>query len=146
MQARTKASVWIKASPDKVFAHVGDPTKHGEWAKGGHLKVSGPQQAATGTSYTSESVFLGKPVQAELRVTSYDPPTGIGFDAVHKEGSYHHEFTLHPENGGTRVERRIVLPPANPVKGTMLQLFIAPTAIRSEAKKALGTLKEIVER
>ena len=146
MEARTKASVWMNATPEKVFTYVGDPTKHGEWAKSGHLKVHGSGPATSGARYTSESVFMGKPVQAELRVTSYDPPTGIAFDAVHKEGAYKHEFILRPENGGTRVERVIVLPPANPVKATMLQLFVLPTAVRSEAKKALGKLKEIVER
>jgi len=145
MEVRTKASVWVKAPPEKVFAYVGDLTKHGEWAKA-PLKVHGHGQPAQGARYTSESVFLGKPVQAELLVTSYDPPTGIAFDAVHKDGAYKHEFVLRAENGGTTVERRIALPPTNPVKGALLQLFVAPTAVRGEAKKALGTLKEIVER
>jgi uncharacterized protein YndB with AHSA1/START domain len=145
MEPRTKASVWVKAPPEKVFTYVGDLTKHGEWAKA-PLKVHGEGQPGKGARYTSESVFLGKPVHAELHVTKYDPPTGIAFDAVHKDGAYKHEFVLRAQNGGTSVERHIVLPPTNPVKGLMLQLFIAPTAVRSEAKKALGTLKQIVER
>ena len=144
MQAATHVKVWMKAPPEKVFAYVGDLNRHGEWTKA-PLKVQGPVPAQAGATYHSESKFMGKPVEADLRVTSYQPSSHIAFDASHKEGTYKHDFTLRAENGGTTVERRIVLPDASPVKGVFLKFLIAPTAVRSDAKKSLGMLKQIVE-
>jgi uncharacterized protein YndB with AHSA1/START domain len=144
MEARTNATVWMQAPPEAVFAYIGNPTRHGEWTKA-PLKVTGPTPVEQGARYRSQSVFMGKPVEADLRITAYQPTARIGFDAVHKEGAYHHEFTLTPENGGTTVQRTVVLPPAGALKTLLLKFLIAPTAVKSDAKKSLKMLKTMVE-
>jgi uncharacterized protein YndB with AHSA1/START domain len=146
MGITTEASLWINATPEAVFAKVGDPAGHGDWSAKAPLQVQrlGDGPIAVGSEFVSTSQFLGKPVTANLRVTQYDPPKRIAFAAEHPEGTYHHEFALEPADGGTKLTRTITIPPGSGIKALLVK-YVAPGAIRKEALKAMNRLKQQIE-
>ena len=137
----------VNAKPDEVFAYVADVAHHGDWAnpKAG-LQVEAVSGGATavGSKFRSSQTFLKKHTGADITVTRYEPPQVLAFDAVHpgKKGPerYTSTFTFTPENGGTRVERRIDRDPPMGIMGV-----IAKPAIKADAMKALKHLKSNLE-
>ncbi|HEX9711625.1 MAG TPA: SRPBCC family protein [Actinomycetota bacterium] len=146
MEITSEASVWIDAPPDTVFEHIGDPTNHGAWSAKAPLKVSAASEApiAVGSEFTSSSKFLGKDVGARIRITQYDSPKQVAFDAAQDDGTFTHAFTLEAKDGGTLVTRTVGIPSAKGVRG-FLAKRVAPGAIRKEATKALERLKAQLE-
>ena len=138
----------VNARPDEVFAYVADVAHHGDWAnpKAG-LQVEPLSGGTTevGSKYRSSQKFLGKDTGAEITVTRYEPSRVFAFDALHqgKKGPerYTSTFTFTPENGGTKVARRIDRDPPMGVMGV-----IAKPAIKADAMKALKHLKANLEK
>ena len=78
-------SISVSAPADKIFAHVSDFTRHGEWAGHGLQATKiGEGPVAVGTKYVaaSENVFArysegGKTYTAVLPIAYFDPQEGL---------------------------------------------------------------------
>jgi uncharacterized protein YndB with AHSA1/START domain len=137
----------VNATPAEVFEYVADIAQHGDWANpkaGLHVEPVSGGPTGVGARFKSSQRFLGKDTGADITVTRYEPPRMLAFDAIHpgKKGPerYTSTFTFTPENGGTRVERRIDRDPPMGIMGV-----IAKPAVKADAMKALRNLKAGVE-
>ena len=135
----------IKARPEVVFAYVADLTRHGEWTANPvqiEALASGP--VAVGSRYRSTAQVNGILFTAELRVTEYQPFTRFGFVGEDKTGTFEHQFTFGPDQGRTRVERKINFT-LTLSQWLMFQILLYPVR-RPAGKKALHLLKDQLER
>jgi uncharacterized protein YndB with AHSA1/START domain len=136
---RTK--VTVAAPPERIYPLLADPTRHNEWSKA-DLDIT---RTAEGT-FTSNTKFLGKPVQATLRTVSDEPPSRYVFDVEEPKHTTRHEFVLTPAGSGTTVQRTMFIPDdGNAVQRFVVRAFFGPTAIKSDMTASLKKLKSHVE-
>jgi hypothetical protein len=95
-----------------------------------------------GSTYRSEGIFVGKPVSADISVTSYDPPNRFAIRSdQHQEGKkdiwYVNDYTLTPEGGGTRLSKRVTS------NGNAAIFYLAYPGIRADQMTSLRTLKRV---
>jgi uncharacterized protein YndB with AHSA1/START domain len=139
--------VSIKAVPEAVFAYVSDLSRHPEWS-GGQLKIReiSPEPIAVGKEYLSQGEVAGqKDRPNQLRVTEYQPSTRFAFVAKDPDfGDVPHTFFFTPQNGGTLLERKVVLN-LSPVTALMFRFFIRPLIGKPMMDKALAAIKAKLE-
>jgi Polyketide cyclase / dehydrase and lipid transport len=99
-------SIFIKASPKKIFTFVGDLLRHPEWATD-QIKMEAISSGAigVGSQYRSTATFKGFTSVDELQVVEYQPPTRLAFTVKDIAGRLQHQFVLHSQSDGTLVER-----------------------------------------
>ena len=105
-------TVTIKAPQAKVFDYIADVSRHGDWGSADDkMKVAAAQPGppAVGARYKAEGVLNGKVNQSVVTITAYEPQKRVAFDAADSNSVFHHEFLFTPEDGGTRVERRVTM-------------------------------------
>jgi hypothetical protein len=125
-------NITIKATQAKVFDYVADVSRHGEWGMD-DMKVvpdkKGPP--AVGMRYKAEGLLMGKVNPSVVKITDYDRPKRLAFDAEDKNSVFHHEFLFTADGDGTRVERQVTMPKGpwyNPImmtifKGTVVKNY-----------------------
>ena len=138
--------VFIRATPDAVFAYVADLSRHKEWAADTVNTVpheEGP--VAVGKRYRSDNHFQLGDVHDELEVTIYDPPRRFGFVARAPNMDVDHLFVLTPANDGTDVQREITV-----LRAPLMAKLFLPIANMLFAKasntKSLNQLKAKLEQ
>jgi uncharacterized protein YndB with AHSA1/START domain len=131
------ASLFIQASPERVYDAVADIERHGEWSAD-PLTI-----ARTGPDTFRSSVVKGKPITADLKVVERKPPGRFSFDATDLTGSWNHTFTLTPVGTGTRVTREI----SGALSGAQLLLFwiVLLPIKKPNARRALERLRDKLE-
>jgi uncharacterized protein YndB with AHSA1/START domain len=141
----------IHGSPDTIFDLVADMPNYGRWlpnssAFGGTVDVT-PYPVRLGTTYLDAGPIL-KPGS----VTEYDRPRHISFHhAVQVRQSLFNtdvdariRYTFEPKDGGTFVERRLVL--IFDLRGIIrLALPVLLYGFRKENDRTLAALKRYVE-
>jgi uncharacterized protein YndB with AHSA1/START domain len=139
------SSILIQARPEVVFAYISDLMRHPEWSAG-PLKMEavsgGP--VAVGSQYRS----VGGPNNRvnDLRVTWYEPPKCFAFTAKDARiGEIAHEFTLQPQDGGTRLERKVtgMMPPLIAI---LFQAILYPLRGKPQMEKSMNALKAKLEQ
>jgi uncharacterized protein YndB with AHSA1/START domain len=139
--------VFIKATPEAVFAYVSDLSRHPEWS-GAHLAIQelSPGPIAVGKQYISHGdVATQKDRPNQLRVTEYQPFTLFGFVATDPDfGEVPHTFSFIPTADGTLLERKVVLT-LSPITAFMFSFFIRPLVGKPLMDKALTALKTKLE-
>jgi len=135
---RYRASVTIDAPQQRVYDHVADVNRHGEWS-------ADPLQIADvdADHFTSIASSKGKTITAVIEVTERRPPGRFAFRATDLTGSWEHRFTLTPDGAGTRIEREI----SGKLSGAQLVLFwlVLLPIKKPNARRALERLKQRVE-
>ena len=140
-------SIAIDAPPERVFEILADVPAHPAWANP-KAKMSMEQTGGSGpgpsSTYRSRALFVGKPVSADISVTAYDPPRRFTIRSdQHQEGKedvwYVNDYTLTPENGGTRLSKRVTS------NGNAVIFYLAYPGIRSDQLTSLRNLKRIAE-
>ena len=133
-------SVLINAKPEDVFAYVSDLARHSEWNEGLKIEVVTSGPASVGSQYRS----WGKPAYLpnEIEITEFQPPTRFAF--VAKQSGFNdvnHEFTVHPKDGGTLIERALI------TGRTLIgRLVLWPLYGRPAMNKCMAALKAQMER
>ena len=141
----------IKGSPDTIFDLVADMPNYGRWlpdssAFGGTVDVT-PYPVRLGTTYVDAG-----PIQKPGSVTEYDRPKHISFHHtvqlrrtfLNSDIDAQIRYTFDPENGGTSVDRRLVLT-FNLTGVSYLLLPILIYGFRKENNRTLAALKRYVE-
>jgi uncharacterized protein YndB with AHSA1/START domain len=147
MTADTTWTTHIKASPEAVFAVLGDIQNHSAWSVTTYTATKtseGP--VGVGTTYDSRGWLPGKGKEHlnHVTITEYEPPRKLAFDAVDPDGPVvRSEYVLTPEDGGTRVDRRqgFVKPPG--VQGVLWPVLFL--LVKRAVQKNLDMFKTVVE-
>lgn len=105
---RKTFSIFIDAPPRRVFDHVSDLTRHGEWSPTPlSIEPLSAGRVGVGSRYRSVGYTRGQKVTSEVEVTVYEPPTRFAFVATSPSTVFRHEFRFAPRDGGTFVERTV---------------------------------------
>jgi uncharacterized protein YndB with AHSA1/START domain len=142
---------YINGSPETVFDLVADMPNYGKWltdssAFGGTVDVT-PYPVRLGTTYVDAG-----PIQKPGSVTEYDRPRHISFHhTVQLRRSFLNtdidariRYALDPKNGGTFVNRRLVLT-FNLHGASYPTLPVLLYGFRKENNRTLAALKRYVE-
>ena len=139
--------VWIKAPPEAVFAYVSDLARHPEWSGASlSIKPLSPGPVAVGKEYDSQGDVAGqKDRPNRVRVTELQPPSRFAFTASDPGfGEVPHTFTFTPQDGGTLLDRTVVLN-LPPLTAFAFQVFIRPLIGKPMMDKSLAKLKARLE-
>ncbi|MSQ28163.1 MAG: SRPBCC family protein [Dehalococcoidia bacterium] len=110
------ASVRVHASPETTFAYLSDLSQHREWtAEPSAADPVDDAPVAKGKRYSSNNIFMGKPLVDNLEVTVVEPSrqrpgrspasSRFGFIARGPQAVVDYVFTLRADGGDTVVER-----------------------------------------
>lgn len=144
----------IAAPPQVLFDLLADLPEYGRWLPGsesfGRTTDVEPYPVRLGTRYRD-----GKPDEPgrhwQGTVTGYQPPGSLDFHQVipvpQLRGSVdvHVHYTLEPEDGGTRVERWLILDVAIPLLLRPLRAAVT-SRFDKENVRMLAALKQYAER
>jgi uncharacterized protein YndB with AHSA1/START domain len=145
MWSRAHAVV-VPGEPKDVFAYVADLPRHAEWSPT-PLRVE-PQTdgpVRPGSRFRGVGETRGDEVASTVEVIEVDPPRRLVFVATSPSTVFRHEFTMTPSDGGTRVERRLVLVHTKPVLRLIWPL-VAARVIWPSAVAALERLREVLAK
>ncbi len=103
MTLKAEANVTINRPPADVFAVLTDVIHQPDWSKGAGkiLKVS-QNPAVLGTTWTQISKFVGREIEAHLKVTDYEANRRFG-SQVDKPIPFELLFVLEPVGTGTKL-------------------------------------------
>src|SRR5690349_6217414 len=136
-------SVLAKTTPEKAYAYLADIGKHAEWSPD-NLKVSGPGTPAVGAKYETVGHLQGKPNTSTVEITDLRPSSRVAFTSTDKMSSWLHEFTLTPDGGGTRIDRKVSVIKA-PLMLSVVFPILHPFVIGPGNMKSMNMLKEKLE-
>lgn len=99
-----ESSVYINRPPQEVFDYLADPTNQPEWQDGvesAEWTSEGPP--GVGATMKTVTKFLGRKIEAELEITSWDPPRQMGFKALNGPIPFENTTILKAQGDGTLV-------------------------------------------
>jgi hypothetical protein len=139
-------SIVANTTPEKAYDYVADLTRHPEWSPDS-LKVerqgaAGP--VAVGTKYETVGHLQGKPQKSVVEITQLAAPGRVSFTSTDDKSAWRHEFMLTPENGGTRIDRKVTVLSA-PAMLNVLFPLLHPFVIGPGNMKSMGMLKDRLE-
>ena len=129
------------ASPDDVWAIVGDPTRVGEWSHecGGAEWIDGATTARPGARFRGRNK-VGRSKWARVcELVTVDAPHELAWRTVPTRlypDSTMWTITIEPTDAGSRIEQRFEVLKLNPALERLFYLLIPPHRDRSEALRA----------
>ncbi len=103
MTLKAEASVTIDRPPADVFAVLTDVPHQPDWSKGaGKILNVSENPAILGSTWTQISKFVGKEIEAHLKVTDYEANRRFG-SQVDKPIPFRLLFVLEPVGTGTNL-------------------------------------------
>jgi uncharacterized protein YndB with AHSA1/START domain len=140
-------TIQIDAPPERVFEELSHVERHATWANAKSqmtMEQTGGTGPGQGSTYRSTGVFTGKPVSADISVTTFDPPKRFAIRSnQHQEGKkdqwYVNDYALASQGGGTVVTKTLTTS-LSPVV-----ILLASIAIKKDAMAALRNLKAMLE-
>ena len=107
-QIESNFSSYLNASPETVFENISELTRHAAWAANAlTIEAVSEGPAAVGSEYRSSCRFMGKDINAEIKVTELEAPMRYGFSVKDNNGDFQHDLTLRAQNGGTQADHRV---------------------------------------
>ena len=101
---RFEKHFFINQTPQKVFEYLTDPTYYAEWqasTKSAILTSRGPLGAGSTIRVTGS--VLGRKIEVELVVTTYDPPRQYSFRTTSGPAKGEMDHHLTAEGNGTKL-------------------------------------------
>jgi carbon monoxide dehydrogenase subunit G len=95
-------SVFIQRSPQEVFDVITDPAKSVQWqssTESGEWTSEAP--FGVGSTWKTKIKFMGREIEAELQVTSWESPNLIGFKTLNGPIPMEATNELQPQDNGT---------------------------------------------
>jgi uncharacterized protein YndB with AHSA1/START domain len=103
MAIKIEVGVTINRPPADVFAALTDVPHQPDWSKGAGKILNVSENPATlGTTWTQISKFVGKEIEAHLKVTDYEANRRFG-SQVDKPIPFQLLFALEPVGTGTKL-------------------------------------------
>jgi uncharacterized protein YndB with AHSA1/START domain len=140
-------SVVAKTTPEQAYAYLSDLRRHPEWSPDNlTVEQQGGGDVEVGTRYKTVGHLQGKPNEAIVEITQLAPPTQLSFRSADSNGrsTWLHEFTLTPEHGGTRIDRKVSVVSA-PMLLNIIFPLLHPVVIGPGNMKSMGMLKAKLE-
>jgi uncharacterized protein YndB with AHSA1/START domain len=151
MESSTTWTTHIKASPDAVFKELSDVENHHKWSvKTFTAKKTSDGPIAIGTTYETAGWLpsKGKAFENKVTITAFDPGKRFAFKSEYPGGDttvVPSDFVLTAEDGGTKVDRTMSIPPPPGFQGTMWPV-IYPMLVKPAINKNLQMFKDVVEK
>jgi len=140
-------SVAVTTTPEKAYAYLSDLRRHAEWSPDNlTVEQHGSGEVQVGTRYRTVGHLQGQPNEAIVEITTLAPPTRFSFTSADSNGrsTWLHEFTLTPESGGTRIDRKVSVVKAPALLNVIFPL-LHPIVIGPGNMKSMGMLKAKLE-
>jgi carbon monoxide dehydrogenase subunit G len=95
-------SIFIKRSPQDVFAYVTNPNNAPQWMAGVQdAEWTSDDHAGVGSTWKVTTKFLGRTIEGELERTRFDPPTHVTSKVIRGPIPYESTFKLTAQDNGT---------------------------------------------
>lgn len=94
-------SVFIKRSPQDVFAYVTSPNNAPQWMAGVQDAGWTSDDHGIGSTWKVTTKFLGRTIEGELERTSFDPPHHVTSKVIKGPIPYESTIKLEAQNNGT---------------------------------------------
>jgi hypothetical protein len=134
------------AKPEMAFAYISDLPRHSEWNDHLHIEAMNPGVIEVGSKYHSVGKTLYEDRHNDIWITAYQPATIFAFvahDPDFKEVT--HEFKISPQNGGSLVERTVIVH-MTPLVEFLWNLILFPLINRRENNRSMTALKAQLDR
>src|SRR5689334_17565401 len=133
-----QCAVTTTASPEAVWAVVGDPTRVGEWSHecGGAEWVDGATTARPGARFRGRNHVGRNRWTRVSEVVRVEPPRELAWRTVSTRlypDSTLWTITIEPTDGGSRIEQRFEVLKIHPIVERIFYLLVPPHRDRSEA-------------
>jgi uncharacterized protein YndB with AHSA1/START domain len=140
-----RCSVTTSASPESVWAIVGDPTRVGEWCHecGGAVWIDGATTARPGARFRGRNRVGRSRWTRTSEIVTVDAPRELAWRTVPTRlypDSTIWTITIEPTDTGSRIEQRFEVLKLNPIIDRIFYLLIPPHRDRSDA------LRQDIER
>ena len=142
MSLKIDVGVTINRPPADVFAVLTDVAHQPDWSKGaGKIRNVSENPAKLGTTWTQISKFVGKEIEAHLKVTDYEANRRFG-SQVDKPIPFQLLFVLEPVGTGTKLTFTAT---GEPGRFFGVAAPLLRKAIKDTMTSDLGTLKTQLE-
>lgn len=143
--AKVQREVSIDASAERVFAYLGDFSRHGEWVDhelGIEPSSAGP--TGPGTTFRLTSPRFGRAQVSSLTVIEFLPNERIVFETDGDDGRFRHSFLLREEDGRTHLTK-IAEPTVLPFRRRLVQPLLTSVVFPHILAGQLRRIKEKLE-
>ena len=138
-------SIVAKTTPDAAYAYLADLTKHPEWSPDDMKMVAEtPGVVTVGSRYKAVGNLVGRPNPSVVEIIGLEPGRLVAFTSTDGNSKWQHEFTLTPEGGTTRINRKVTPLKAPPGFGILFAIF-HPFIIGPGNMKSMGMLRDRLE-
>lgn len=149
MSNSTTWTTQIKASPEAVFAELGDLGNHHKWSAKKY-KATKTSEGPIGVGTTYDTLGWLPPKSKEypntVTITAYEPGKRFTFDAKDPQGPVvSSDFEITPEDGGSKVTRTNTFPKPDGFNGVMWPV-VFPLLVKPAINKNLQMFKDVVEK
>lgn len=102
-----ESSIFINRPPQEVFDYCSNPANQPKWQSGVE-SAEWTSEAPHGPGSTIKTLtnFLGRKIEAELEITSWDPPRQMGLKALGGPIPFENTTILEAQGDGTLVTQR----------------------------------------
>ena len=103
----------VVAPIERVFELIADPTRMPQWFPQCRAAVPAPEPNRKGARHRLQLLRDGPPIDAEIEILEYAPPTSYGWvETYHRAGSKTF-FALQFDGGSTRITMKYIWRPPN---------------------------------
>jgi uncharacterized protein YndB with AHSA1/START domain len=126
-----------------VFAFVATPTNLPRWQSGSkEVKQTSPGPVGVGATFQNRGEIMGRPLDGQMEITTYEPDTQFGFKGVNGPMTMH--AAIHLKSVGTGTKLTIALH-AEPGGFFKLAEGVLVKQIKSQFETNLDQLKAVLE-
>ncbi len=140
---RIERGALIGAPPAEVFAFLADLEKLPEWQAGvTRAERTSPGEMAAGATAVIVRDVMGKPVEAPLTVTHYEPPRRFAIGSEISGVRAHATLDFEPMDDGQSTALRFAME----IRGSMLTSFMEPMIAGAAGGEIDASLERIGRR
>jgi uncharacterized protein YndB with AHSA1/START domain len=139
-------TVVIRKRPEQVFTYLADMRRHGEWSpKPFSIEPLSDGPIGVGSKYRSVGWVPRDPNHAnDVEITAHEPPRHFAFTAYDRGQEFTSDFTLTPQDGGSRVVRVTKMPSPPGFAGVVFPVFFS-LFVKPAIQKGMNMLKDKAE-
>lgn len=139
-------SILVKTTPDRAYAYVADLSRHPEWSPDEmKMQAETPGPVTVGSTFKAVGNLVGKPNTSTVEVIAFEEPRRFAFKATDSNSEWLHEFLFTPQDGGTRIDRRVTIL-RGPALLKVIFPILHPLVIKPGNMKSMGMLRDQLEK
>jgi Polyketide cyclase / dehydrase and lipid transport len=139
-------TVVAHVAPEVAYGYIADLTRHPEWSPDDmRMEPMTPGPVAVGSKFKAVGNLVGRPNPSTVEVVRLEAPTRFAFKSTDGNSEWLHEFLLSPQNGGTRIDRRVTIL-RGPAFLKIVFPVLHPLVIKPGNMRAMGMLRDRLEQ